>query len=60
MKTWFMFWMFASALWAHLDATDPEAGDDDHPWWGRALGALLCGGVLAAVPGALAKLAGLP
>lgn len=59
MKTWFMLWMFSSALVGYLDAADLD-DDDGRPWWGRAIGAMLVGGVLAAVPGALAKLAGLP
>jgi hypothetical protein len=59
MKTWFMMWMFASALVAYLEAFD-DYFHDDRPWWGCALWALLTGGVMAGVPGALAKLAGLP
>jgi hypothetical protein len=59
MKTWFMIWMFASALVGYLDAIDPEE-EDGRPWWGRAIGAMLLGGVLAAIPGCLAVLARLP
>lgn len=59
MKTWFMMWMFASALVGYLDAMDLDS-DDGRPWWGRAIGAMLMGGVIAAGPGCLAVIAKLP
>lgn len=58
MKTWFMMWMFASALIGYVEVI--EFGADDQPWAAHAFAALLIGGVLAAVPGCLAVIAGLP
>jgi uncharacterized membrane protein len=60
MRTWFMIWMVCSVIVAVDDARRSAIEGDDRPWWGRAIMALLVGGVFAAVPGLLAVIARLP
>jgi hypothetical protein len=50
-RTWFAIWMFASMVIACIDDQRSRIEGDDRPWYGRAIFALLAGGIYALLPG---------
>lgn len=60
MRTWFAIWMVGSAIVGGFDTQLSAIEGDDRPWWGRAIFAMMVGGLFSLPFGVLAIAARMP